>query len=259
MIGKLNTGGNVDMSENMSLNSHSVIFTRRVTFSTLVEQRNFHCDEEQEYGKVKFEDIQKDPQLSQIHTDEIVTNISFEQTENNFVIEDCFYKVSHKLKKSAEEIKIKNVSNQEQEKLKNMISEILKQVYRKNNRVDGILYIPNSNSLIILTEFNIYEFKQKESNFILNRNIVIQEIDFMTITRDGEKLILHLIENKTYVINFKKLEKVAACICATYFYDKSGPNINSDNINRHISVIIINENFEISTKLEKISDFFEYK
>jgi hypothetical protein len=259
VIGKLNTLTNVDMSENMSLNSHSVIFTRKVTFSTLVEQRNFHCDEEQEYEKVKFEDIQKDPQMSQMHTDEVVTNISFEHTENYFVIEDCFYKVPHKLNRSAEEVRIKNGSEQEQEKLRNMIGDILKQVLRKNNRIDGILLIQDSNLLIVLTEFNIYEFKRKEAIFILSRNIVIQEIDFMTITRDGLKLILHLIENKSYVINFKKLEKVAACICATYFYDKSGPNINPDNINRHISVIVINENFENITKLEKISDFFEYK
>ena len=256
MLTKLTTE---NVSENVSMNSHSLVVKRRVTFSTLVEQRNYHFEEEKEYEKIQFEDIQKDPQVNNGHNDEVVTNISFEYTENNFVIEDCFYKVPHKMQRTAEEVRILNGGEQEKSKVKSMIIETLKQVMRKSNRIDGIVLIEESNLLIVLTEFNIFEFKRKEANFILSRNVVIQEIDFVTITRDGRKLIFHLIENKSYVINFKKLEKVAACICATYFYDKAGPNINSENINRHISVIIINEAFDVLTKLERISDFFEYK
>jgi hypothetical protein len=93
----------------------------------------------------------------------------------------------------------------------------------------------------------------------MKNKILIGDIDYITLLRDGSKVIFHLIDNKTYVINHNKLEKVAACVCASYFYDKNEINVFKDTINRQISVIVVNENFPIVSRIEKISDFYLYR
>jgi hypothetical protein len=181
-------------------------------------------------------------------------------TENYFVIEDCFYKVPHKFPKTSIELKFSsNLDEVNQNKLCDAINEAIQNVKEKSNRIDGIIYIETSSLLIILTEFFILELKLDKEKFIINKKIPIQDIDFITLTRDGKKIIFHLIDNKTYIINYFKLERVASCICATYFYDKTGNEVGGENINRHISVIVINENFDVLPNLERVSDFFEYK
>jgi hypothetical protein len=227
---------------------------RRVTFSNFVEQRNIHCQEEKEYANITYEDIQRDPVFCEIKDDELVTNISFENSENHFVIEDCYYKFPHKMPRTVDDLSF--VEEKEQNLLKTHIQHAVQSVMTTNNRIDGILYLHHLNALLILTEFNIYEYEKNENKFELTKVIPIQEIDFITITRDAKKVILHLVLERTYIIHSNDLDKLVACVCATYFYDKTGQDINN---NRQISVIVLNENFNIIPTLELKSDFSEYK
>ena len=146
----------------------------------------------------------------------------------------------------------------EREAISVMINSAVESIMTTNNRLDGVLYLHQSDALILLTEFNIYEYEKNETKFELTKAIPIQEIDFITLTRDGKKVILHLIADRTYIIKHAGLEKLAACICATYFYDKTGVEIKENN-NRQISVIVLNENFQILRVLEQKSDFNQYK
>jgi hypothetical protein len=140
--------------------------------------------------------------------------------------------------------------------LKTIIQQAVNSVMTTNNRLDGILYLHHLNSLLILTEFNIYEYENRENKFLLTKVIPIKEIDFITITRDANKVILHLVLDRTYVIQSKDLDKFVACVCATYFYDKTGQDLNN---NRQISVIVLNESFSIIPTLQLKSDYNEYK
>jgi hypothetical protein len=234
---------------------------------------------------------------------ENINNISFEINSNKFVIEDTFYKLSYKLPKTLDQIiffsnkkndesfshSVKSLENQiMKDKINYAINEIKE--HKKINRIDGILFLKKTNQLIILTEFYIFEFIYENEAFFLSRIISITSIDYITLTRNGKKMILHLIQNQNqinnnknpstnannnnlendsnffnnncndnFVLNYKQLEKIVGCIAATYFYDKQEFELKKEFTNRQISVIMINENFEIVKELEKIKNFEEYR
>lgn len=150
-----------------------------------------------------------------------------------------------------------NFKENEIEFFKHQIRELLVKLKENINRLDGIL-VTESKHLILLTEFEIIEFEVEHYKFQLIQKILLLEIDYITLTRNGKKLIFHLVENKTFDINHEKLEKVAACICSSFFYDKSNFT-GKGNIGRQISVIIINEHFNIVPVLETTSNFYDYK
>lgn len=245
-----------NISDNMSGNSNPN--RKRVTFSNFIEQRNLHFEEDKEYDHIPYDDIQTVPQLN-LSNEEIITNISFEDSENFFVIEDCFYKFPHSLPRNAESLKFtQNFKEEEKEKIKILINDTISKFKDKINRIDGILITENK-SVIVLTEFYLIEFKLEHQSLEFKQQISIQEIDYITLTRDGKKIIFHLIENKTYVINHIKLERVASSISASYFYDKTNYSNNFEHVNRQISVIILNEKFSIIKELEGLSNFGDYK
>lgn len=74
-------------------------------------------------------------------------------------------------------------------------------------------------------------------------------------------MILHLVPNyngleqSNYVLEYKRLNNVVSCIASTYFYDKP----NKYDLNRQISVIIINPSFEIIDNIQRMSDFTQYE
>ena len=127
------------------------------------------------------------------------------------------------------------------------------------------MYLKKTNQLIILTEFFIFElfFDEKMEKFILKLIVEISSIDFVTLSRNGKKMILHLVKNNNnlnnFILDYKQLEKIVGCIAASYFYDKLDCGLNKKIINRQISVIVLNEKFEIFNELEKIDNFEEYR
>ena len=122
-----------------------------------------------------------------------------------------------------------------------------------------------------MTEFFIFEFffNEKEQKFSLKITIEISSINFVTLSRNGKKMILHLVKNNNnnkndnnlnnFILDYKQLDKIVGCISASYFYDKLDYALNKKIINRQISVIILNEKFEIFKELEKIENFEEYR
>jgi len=60
-------------------------------------------------------------------------------------------------------------------------------------------------------------------------------------------------------LDYKQLEKIVGCIAASYFYDKLDYDLRKKIINRQMSVIVINEKFEVLNELEKIGNFEEYR
>jgi hypothetical protein len=126
------------------------------------------------------------------------------------------------------------------------------------HRVDGILLI-NFDKLIILTEFYIFDYSLSKNEFVLTRSIMISTIDFITLARDGNEIILHLIPsilNKTnYRVKYKNLEKVACCLSSTYLYDN--PDLKNRG-SREVSVITINNKFNLFDELEKICEYSKY-
>jgi hypothetical protein len=206
-------------------------------------------------------------QIEETEENENFNEISFEDSENIFIIEDNFFKNDHRLPKRPDQVKwIKELPKDEYNNLCEIVESALDQAKGKNNfdRIDGIIIIKQTKELIVLTEFYIIDFILKNDKYEIMRVIEIKTIDYITLTRDGSYLVLHLVPiiknneniNKNFVINSKQLERVASCICSTNFYDKqSGGKIE----NRKISVVIINENFEILENLKNINNFIDYR
>jgi len=192
----------------------------------------------------------------------------------------------NKSKENNEKLNLSLIYNDSLENLKLKLSQSLKSIQEIKNmpvhRIDGILFLKKNKELIILTEFFIFYFVYENNAFNLIRNIAITSIDYVTLTRNGNKMILHLVSSvlnknlknnnnfsnnnsnstantRNFVLNYKQLEKVVGCIASTYFYDKQDFGLKKEFLNRHISVIIVNENFEIFDDLEKIKNFDEYK
>ncbi len=201
--------------------------------------------------------------------------ISFEHSENNFIIEDNYYKVHYSLPKKVEDIPcLTELSYEEQVETKKKIEAAIK-LARDNtklnlfNRIDGILLKRPSKQLILLTEFFLFDFVlNKVENYELTRTIDISTIDYITVGRSGNFLILHLVPiyknkenlNKNYLLNYFKLEKVVGCLTSSCFYDKhEGSSQKIETINRHIPVITINDAFEVVENLFKYVNFSDYR
>lgn len=255
-------------SDNMSVCSYSTVGKKKVSFSPMIELRNYNVEDTTNNEMVYYDDIKHS---EDINNEEIMMNISFEEMEYRFVIEDCFYKQSYKLPKTLDSIKELKMNNAEVVTMKGKIVEALTTAKQNSTspiyRIDGILYIKDTKQLVILTEFFLFDFVYRQNTYILNRTIMITSIDYITLSRDGSKVILHLVPqfknkeniNKNYILEHKNLEKVVGCIAATYFYDKKDFGLRMEYVNRQISVIVINEAYEIFNDLQKLNDFHDYK
>jgi len=294
-----------DQSDLISISSNVFNPKKQVSFCPIVEQRNFQIDSDHETSH--YNDIQKYDRYENNQMENI-NNISFDSQAYKFVIEDTFFRMDYKLPKNINQIKFfdkkisklnnnekkyLNIANSENiENMKNKINHALEIIKESKNapinRIDGILFLKKNRELVILTEFFIYAYVYENNSFYLNKTIAITSIDYITLTRNGNKMILHLVnggknmkenhlnqnlhtyiyKEKTnlngdsytnFVLNYKQLEKVVGCIASTYFYDKQDFCLKKEYSNRLISVIIINENFEIIEDLEKLTNFEDYK
>lgn len=246
-----------DISNNLS--SSLIDNTKKVSFSSTMEQRNIYIENEKKYTETKYDDIKKNPFNEEDNIeDNLFTNVSFEESENKFVIEDNFHRQRSLLPKTYEEIeKIINGDNTYISIDKKRIISVLSEIRNQSNRIDCIIPIKQEKEIgfIILTEFFIFQYINKSNE--VEKKYHINEIDFATLTRDGHELILHLIGKRTLVIKSTliKLEKVAACLASSYLLCKKGGQINS----RQLSVILIDESFDIVGKIETISNYVEYR
>lgn len=209
-----------------------------------------------EFDKNSFDDENK----------EDFQEISFEDSKNNFIIEENFYKHDYSLTKCANDINwIKQLPIDEKIKLFEITQSTINYAREIINfhRIDGILILKDSKKLIILTEFFIIDFSFKNDKYELIRAIEIKNIDYITLARDGSLIILHLVPliknneniNKNFIIQSNGLENVVSCICSSHFYVK--PMECTEN--RKICVITLNENFDCYDSIKNSNDFEEYR
>jgi hypothetical protein len=240
-----------------------------------VEQRTFVIQDDAE---VKFFDEVATQELlhDESEIDQEVREISFEKTEGKFVVEDFFYKLDYLLVKKAQDIQWikKELPDMEYNLLLDKVEAAIKwakENTKKNSfhRVDGIILKKPSKQLIIFTEFHLFDFTySRHGDYELARSIEISTIDFITLSRSGNFLILHLVPvyknkeniNKNYHLQHHKLEKVVCCLTQSCFIDKpEGSILKIESLNREIPVIIVNDDFEIIDILQNISNFSEYR
>ena len=92
-----------DISNNLS--SSLLDNRKRVSFSETMEQRNTYIENEKRYTETKYDDIKKNPFNEEENIeDNLFTNVSFEESDNKFVIEDNFHRQRSMLPKTYEEI-----------------------------------------------------------------------------------------------------------------------------------------------------------
>ena len=173
-----------------------------------------------------------------------------------------------------------------------IINEVIKSIMaycldNKINRIDGLSYNNINSTIVLMTEFFLLEFKIEGDNFTLNRSIKIASIDYITLSSNGEKMILHLMVCNRENIEYQN-DNPAQCESSTNHnhLDLENPekrhlnnrneveNALDDNTkinsiitnnlkftydSRFLYVIIINPNFEIYDLLYKIKDFSVYK
>jgi hypothetical protein len=250
-----------------------MITNRKVSFSNANELRTFIVEENEE---VKYFDglIDVDSNVQCIEDNPGQDNfqeISFEETEHKFLIEDNFYKHPYKFPKKVADIKwIKQLPKEElnkyAENLETAINIAGEKVKNMFYRIDGIIIFESNKELILLTEFYIFDYLFVKEKYEFNRIIEIKLIDFITLTRDGNSMILHMVPiyknneniNKNFILMQQRLERVVACICSSNFYDMpTGQKL--EHLNRRISVIFIDENFEVFETLQSVTSFDEYK
>lgn len=257
-----------DLSNNLSSSFIDNNNNKKVSFNGTLEQRNVYIENEKKYTDAKYDDIKKNPFVNQGNEDEeenLFTNVSFEESENKFIIEDNFHKQRSLLPKTFEEIENllkkteKSVENFFIEN-KNKIIKVITEIKNQSCRIDCIIpgQKENVHYIIILTEFHIFYFESLFGENFKQKQYLLNDIDFLTVTRNGRELIIHLIENRILIIksNIIKLEKVAACLCSSYLLCKKGDQITNT---RQLSVIVIDENFEILEKIEKTSNYIIYR
>ena len=256
--------------------------SKRVLFSNFVNQRIF-TDIYKINEKSQMEEQYNDIELYMPEKEEEITttNISFEESNNRFLIEDCFYKLKYQLPNSFDHVV--NLFKSEEEKL--IIKNLLKyaiiscknQVNNNIHRIDGMLLIntkpkPNPKvvykidelkQLIIITEKYIFDFtygkdNKGENRFLLNSDYKISQIDYLSLSSDNTILIIHFIPNigkNNFMITLQDLHNLAGCLCSSNLCD----TVDYQNINqtRKISVILFNKSFEITDELCKCINFKE--
>jgi len=224
---------------------------------------------------------------------ETFTDISFEK-DLKFLINDDYYKISNTIPKTIEHISYFNHVNEnetnsektERVYIKDQITTIFNSLLErpKNNiynsythqsnnnhndtlhyRVDGILYNNQDKKLIIITDKYIIDYNYESNKFVEKIKILIVHVDFITLTRDNNYIILHLVRESrkaNYAIANKNLNGVVGCLSSTFFYDKHNYAYPKDknNVVRKIPVILVNQNMtELIEILQKTSNFWEYK
>ena len=181
-----------EQSENDSQCSHEV--KTKVKFSNVVYQR-FYFNENENLNE-QWHDEHK---FSPVQLQEDITVISFEEdSQHRFIIEDGFFKIKYKMAKTNnDETIFKSVPEISDDK-KIIINEVIKSIMaycldNKINRIDGLSYNNINSTIVLMTEFFLLEFKIEGDNFTLNRSIKIASIDYITLSSNGEKMILHLM------------------------------------------------------------------
>ena len=152
-----------DISNNLS--SSLLDNRKRVSFSETMEQRNIYIENEKRYTETKYDDIKKSPFNEEENIeDNLFTNVSFEESDNKFVIEDNFHRQRSMLPKTYEEIdKIINGDLAYKSIDKKKIISIINEIANQSNRIDCIIPIKNETEIgfIILTEFFIFLYMNK--------------------------------------------------------------------------------------------------
>ncbi len=204
------------------------------------------------------------------------TNISFERATHKFLIDDDFYKIQKSLPKTIEEIKYFNEkksssSTEQNEKntMKNQITTLCTNLLdssrkESNFSIDGLLFNNIKKTLIVITDKFLYDYKHENNAFSEKTKIRINNIDYITLTRDNKYMILHLVEHakqKNYTITSKGLHRVVGCLSSTFFYDKHDYEYQKEvRAVRKIPVILINSSFtDLLKKLEKTNKFGDYR
>jgi len=231
---------------------------KRVLFSNFVNQRIFSDifkvnekkQMEEQYNDIEIYIKEKEEEV-------IATNISFEESNNRFLIEDCFYKIKYELPNTIEHIQSKFTTLEEKSNIKNLIKYAVltckNHVNNNIHRIDGILLINSNTQLVIITEQSIFDFyyDKDDNKYILNSEYRINYIDYMSLSSDYSMLILHFVPSigKNFTIIHEALQNVAGCICSSNLCDRVG---------RKIPIILFNKAFEITPELIKCTKFDDY-
>ena len=209
---------------------------REIRFSSILEERNYDT-----FSKItnKFS---------------IQDNSNYYSNPNNInnnflVLDELFYYPDYKLP---------NVDNYKDNKC---VENIIKLVKSINYKIESI--ITQDDEYVIMTDKSIIAFKADNMNLLLIREIDIRKIEFITVTRDGKEIILHMqkddnfiIKNNTEISEFMPdLINLVACITSSHYYitEKVNKKVNS------ITVITMNQDFEIIYYLSYLKDFNIYK
>jgi len=131
-------------------------------------------------------------------------------------------------------------------------------------RIDGILYDKDKNLLMIITDRYIIKYKYEINTFIIENKILIAHIDYITLTRDHNYMILHLVEEANQdnlAIANKNLHRVVGCLCSTFFYDKHDYTYPKDRmVERKTPVILVNQKMtDLIHTLKTATEFCHYR
>jgi len=257
-------------------NYHSVKNGKpQVKFVSKVDTRYYEGNPDENEGEVVIKD---ENAFMEDQNNESFTNISFENSSHKFVIDDDYYKVQKKIPKTVDQIKYFNEKGSEKNQEKSLIKSQIITIYNTlldstkmkmyekevHHRIDGILYDKEKKDLIIITDKYIIKYIYVKNNFKEKGRILITHIDYITLTRDNNYMILHLVEEAhqdNFTLANKKLNRVVGCLCSTFFYDKHDYSYPKDKmVMRKTPVILINQNMsELIRALEKAKEFHDYR
>jgi hypothetical protein len=209
---------------------------REIKFSTILEERNYDT-----FSKL----------TNKFSTQDNIEDYSNYNifNRNVLIIDELFYFPDYKL------------PNSDKFKENKCVENIMKLVKSINYKIEAI--VTQGDEYVIMTEKSIIAFKAENMNLLLIREIDLRKIEFITVTRDGKEVILHMQKEDNFIIKnsseiseyMPDLINLVACITSSYYYITVKGN-QTDNI---ITVITLNQDFEIIYYLSYLKDFNLYK
>jgi len=209
---------------------------REIKFSSILEERHYDT-----FSKLtnKFST-----------QNNIEDNYNYNNFNRNVLITDeLFYFPDYKLPNCDKFVNNKCVEN------------IMKLVNSINYKIEAL--ITQDDEYVIMTEKSIIAFKAENMNLLLIREIDLRKIEFISVTRDGKEVILHMQKDDNFIIKnnseiseyMPDLINLVACITSSFYY----MNVKGNQKDNLISVITLNQDFEIIYYLSYIKDFNIYK
>ncbi len=187
-------------------------------------------------------------------------NISFEDLKCNFIIEENMHRLQSNYPKSFEDLKQSLQINEIQTYFP-LVRDAINTCKFSNKsffRIDGIILTNSFQELIIISESYIFDFfyNKAKRRFLLNNEIKISNIDYLSLSHDNTILIIHLNPtiSKNFIIIDERLNEVASILSGNCLCDK----LDQLTECRKIPVVIFNKNFEIVKDIAKSTEFIKY-